>query len=155
MSEINRNLLGIALTAPTMSTLFKLRRAGATIVLMFGLLWPAMADSANEPSTPGTAKTERDIRFVVVHAPGPQWLPGKSMFEQPGLQSHIEHYRRLLVAGKLALGGPYLDSKGGGMMIPAAGVTEEEIAKFAAEDPAVQSGLLVFEVRRWLVGMSK
>ena len=41
------------------------------------------------------------------------------------------------------------------MMIPAGGVTEEEINKYAAEDPAVVSGLLVADVRPWLVGMSQ
>ena len=40
------------------------------------------------------------------------------------------------------------------MMIPAAGVSESEITAFAANDPAVKSGLLKFEVRAWLIGMS-
>ncbi len=38
-------------------------------------------------------------------------------------------------------------------MIPTAGVGEEEITKYAAEDPAVQSGVLIAEVRPWLIGM--
>jgi uncharacterized protein YciI len=96
----------------------------------------------------------RDVRLVVMHTPGPSWLPGRSMFEQPGIKEHVAHYRKLLDAGKLTLGGPYLDDKGGGMMIPANGVSEAEIAKFAAEDPAVKSGLLVAEIRPWLIGMS-
>lgn len=75
------------------------------------------------------------------------------MFEQPGLQQHIDHYRHALDAGKLALGGPFLDASGGGMMISAPGSTEAEITALAASDPTVQSGLLTFEVRQWLVGM--
>ncbi len=67
---------------------------------------------------------------------------------------HIGHYKKLLDTGKLAWGGPHLDETGGGMMIPMAGVTESEMATFAAEDPAVKSGLLTFEVRPWLIGMS-
>ena len=82
-------------------------------------------------------------------------MPGKGMFEQEGLQEHVAHYRKLLEAGKLAMGGPYLDEYSGGMMIPAAGLTEEEIRAFANEDPAVKSGLLKAEVRPWLVGMSR
>ena len=97
----------------------------------------------------------RDVRYVVIHTPGPKWLPGKGMFEQPGLQEHVEHYRKLLEAGKLSLGGPHIDGKAGGMMIPAPGVTEAEIAQFAAEDPAVKSGLLLAEVRPWLIGLSR
>jgi uncharacterized protein YciI len=97
----------------------------------------------------------KDIRFVVFHSPGPKWLPGKTLFEQLGVREHVEHYRKFLEAGKLALGGPHLDDKGGGMMIPAAGITEEEIARYATEDPAVKSGVLLVEVRPWLIGMSQ
>lgn len=106
----------------------------------------AQADSA-PPRPP------RDVRFVVLHSPGPAWQAGRSVFEQPGIRDHIDHYRRLLDQGKLALGGPHLDARGGGMMIPAAGVAEEEIRQFAAQDPAVRSGLLLVEVRPWLIGM--
>ncbi|WP_394170713.1 YciI family protein [Saccharospirillum alexandrii] len=96
----------------------------------------------------------KDVRFVVFHTPGPQWLEGQTLFDQPGVMEHVSHYSKLLEAGKLALGGPHLDADGGGMMIPAAGVTEAEIAAFAAEDPAVKSGVLSFDVRPWLIGMS-
>ena len=97
----------------------------------------------------------QDVRYVVFHKPGPAWLPGKAMFEQPGVREHVAHYREWLVAGKLELGGPHLDAAGGGMMVPAAGVSEDEITRFANEDPAVKSGTLLAEVRPWLIGMSK
>jgi uncharacterized protein YciI len=114
---------------------------------------PAAAPSA--ASAAGAARPARDVRWVVLHSPGPQWQPGKNLFEQPGVREHVEHYRKLLVAGKLALGGPHLDERGGGMMIPAAGVSEAEIRQFAADDPAVKSGLLRFDVRPWFVGMAR
>ena len=95
----------------------------------------------------------QDIRFVIIHRPGPNWLPGKSMFEQPGLEQHIAHYRELLHQGKLLAGGPFLDGFAAGMMIPQAGQSESEIREFAAADPAVEGGLLTAEVHRWLVGM--
>lgn len=97
----------------------------------------------------------KDVRYIVIHSPGPNWQPGKSMFDQPGVREHVEHYRRLLDAGKLEMGGPHLDARGGGMMIPVAGISQEEITRFAADDPAVKSGLLLAEVRPWLIGMSK
>ena len=74
--------------------------------------------------------------------------------DQPGVMDHIAHYKSLLDAGKLALGGPHLDAQGGGMMVPVEGVTETELKEFAAADPAVKSGLLCFSVRPWLIGMS-
>jgi uncharacterized protein YciI len=92
---------------------------------------------------------------VVLHNPGPQWDKAKGPFEQPGLQEHINHYRKLLQDGKLELGGPFMDAAAGGMMIPAAGLGEDEIRKFAQDDPAVRSGLLRAEVRPWLIGMRK
>lgn len=96
----------------------------------------------------------QDIRYVVFHRPGPAWQAGKSMFEQPGVRAHVGHYRQWLEAGKLDLGGPHLDATGGGMMVPVAGVTEEEARAFAGEDPAVKDGTLVADVRPWLIGMS-
>ena len=97
----------------------------------------------------------QDIRYVVFHRAGPNWLAGKTMFEQPGVRAHVAHYRQWLEAGQLAMGGPHLDSAGGGMMVPAAGVSEDQVARFAHEDPAVRDGTLVAEVRPWLIGMGK
>lgn len=97
----------------------------------------------------------QDIRYVVFHRPGAAWQQGKSIFEQPGVREHVAHYRQWLEAGKLELGGPYLDAGGGGMMIPAAGISEDEMRRFAGEDPAVKGGTLIAEVRPWLIGMSK
>ena len=97
----------------------------------------------------------QDIRYVVFHRPGAAWQQGKSMFEQPGVREHVAHYRRWLEAGKLAFGGPHLDAGGGGMMVPVAGIPEDEVRHFASEDPAVADGTLVAEVRPWLVGMSR
>lgn len=94
-----------------------------------------------------------DIRYVVMHQPGPRWQADVPLFEQQGLQAHVDHYRQLLAQGKLALGGPFLDTSAGGMMIPEPGLSEDEIRNFAQTDPAVASGLLTFELRQWMVGM--
>ena len=108
---------------------------------------------------PGHAQTGankvQNTRYVVFHRPGPAWLPDKGMFEQPGVRAHVAHYRQWLEAGKLDMGGPHLDAAGGGMMIPVAGLSEDEVRRFASEDPAVKDGTLSFELRPWLVGMRK
>ncbi len=95
----------------------------------------------------------QDIRFIVVHTPGPAWMSGQPVFEQPGVGAHVAHYRAWLTAGKLALGGPFMDAAGGGMMITASGVKEDEVRAFALADPSVTAGLLRVDVRPWLVGM--
>ncbi len=97
----------------------------------------------------------KDTRFVVIHAPGPKWKAGAPIFEQEGVQAHIEHYRKWLEQGKLELGGPFLDGYAGGMMIPVQGLSESEVTSFANADPSVASGLLQVAVRQWLVGMKK
>ncbi len=97
----------------------------------------------------------RDIRFVVMHARGPQWQADVPLFEQRGIAQHIEHFRTLLESGKLEMGGPFLDAAGGGMMIPTEGLSELEITEFADADPAVVAGLLRFEIRQWMIGMKK
>lgn len=96
----------------------------------------------------------KDIRYLVIHAPGPAWKPGVPIFEQGGVQAHIEHYRQWLGEGKLALGGPFLDAHGGGLMIPAPGLPEDQITAFANADPSVKAGLLQVAVRPWLIGMN-
>ena len=129
----------------------KLHRCyAASLVLCFAST--ALAQDAASAS--GKTPPRRDVRYVVQHSPGPQWDKSKSSFEQAGMQEHINHYRKLLQDGKLELGGPFMDSSGG-MMIPAAGVTEDEIRKFAQDDPVVKSGVLRAEVRPWLIGMRK
>ena len=94
-------------------------------------------------------------QFVVLHTPGPSWKPGVAAFEQDGLGLHVAHYATLLAADKLVMGGPFLDARSGGIMIAAPGVAEEDLRAFAAEDPAVRSGLLTFEVRPWLADLHR
>ena len=97
----------------------------------------------------------KDVRFVVIHKPGPAWKAGAPLFEQRDCRSTVEHYRKLLADGKLTIGGPFLDEAGGGFMIPEPGASEDEVRRFAGDDPTVRSGLLTFEIRPWLVGMKK
>jgi hypothetical protein len=41
----------------------------------------------------------------------------------------------------------------GGMMVATREISQDELEAFAAADPAVQSGLLVYEIRPWLTAM--
>ena len=130
----------------------RLRTAWLLLPVMTGLAMLATAQTS-APSVSASARPGQDLRFVVFHTPGPAWQTGHSVFEQPGIRAHIAHYRQWLEGGQLQLGGPHLDAQGGGMMIPKAGLTEDEVRRFAEADPAVQSGLLRVTVRPWLIGM--
>jgi uncharacterized protein YciI len=100
------------------------------------------------------AQDQPSIRYVVFHKPGPKWQPGVDFRQQPGVRDHVQYYRKLYQEGKLALGGPFLDNSGG-MMVPVVGVSLEEIKTFAEADPAVKSGLLLVEVKPWMIAMEK
>ena len=100
-------------------------------------------------SSPGSPS----IRYVVFHTPGPRWQPGIDFREQDGVREHVQHYSRFHEQGKLVLGGPFLLQDAGGMMVATKDVSREELESFAASDPAVQSGLLLYEVRPWLTPM--
>jgi uncharacterized protein YciI len=93
------------------------------------------------------------IRYVVIHTPGPKWQYGLDLREQQGVGEHVQHYLKLHQEGKLELGGPFLLRDAGGMMVATKDVSQQELEAFAAADPAVQSGLLVHEIRPWYTPM--
>jgi uncharacterized protein YciI len=97
------------------------------------------------------------VKQVVFHSPGPNWKSGENFQEQleDVVMEHVNHYRKFFEQGNLSLGGPFTDIDSGGMMIADESVTREELEEFAASDPAVEAGLLIYEVKTWLVAMSK
>jgi len=95
----------------------------------------------------------RPIRYVVFHRPGPKWQYGVAFREQDGVGQHVQYYLKFHEQGKLELGGPFLSQDAGGMMVATKDVSQDELEAFAAFDPAVKSGLLVYEVRPWLTAM--
>jgi len=97
--------------------------------------------------------TSRPVRYVVIHRPGPKWQYGVDFREQNGIGEHVQHYLKLHEQGKLELGGPFLLPDTGGMMVATKDVSQEELEAFATADPAVQVGLLIYEVRPWLTAM--
>ncbi len=94
-----------------------------------------------------------DRHLVVIHSPGPAWDVGLPLMQQTGIQAHRAHYAQLLEAGLLDCGGPFADSAGGGMMVCKPGMDEDVLRTHALADPAVESGLLQFEIRPWIVGL--
>lgn len=95
----------------------------------------------------------RPIRYVVFHSPGPKWEYGVDFRKQKDVGQHVQHYLKFHELGKLELGGPFLLQDAGGMMVAIRDVSQAELEAFAASDTAVQSGLLVYEVRPWLTAM--
>jgi uncharacterized protein YciI len=95
----------------------------------------------------------RPVHYVVFHRPGPKWQYGVDFREQDGVGEHVRHYLKLREQGKLELGGPFLLQDAGGMMVATKDVSQEQLEAFAAADPAIQAGLLIYEDRLWLTVM--
>jgi hypothetical protein len=90
------------------------------------------------------------MRVVVFHSKGPKFDQRDKLPPDQSIKGHVQHYKKLLEAKKLAIGGPF-PTQAGGMMICKPGVKKDEIEKFANDDPAVKSGVLKAETREWLV----
>jgi len=100
-----------------------------------------------------TIQTPRPVRYVIFHRPGPKWKYGVDYREQDGVDEHVQHYLKFHEQGRLQLGGPFLLADTGGMMVTAKGIPQDEIEAFAAADPGVKSGLLLYEIRPWMTAM--
>src|SRR4026208_2610874 len=84
--------------------------------------------------------------YIVTYRPGPAWLGGKSVLEQP-LKEHGKYMLNLYIKGSMKLAGPLTDDAGGAVLLE---VSHEAEAKAIVEnDPAVKSGVFVYEMHPW------
>jgi uncharacterized protein YciI len=99
-----------------------------------------LAETVN-PQEPTTKAT-----YLVLYRPGPAWLTGKSVMEQP-LKEHGKYMLSLYIKGSMKLAGPLTDNAGGAVLLE---VSDEAEAKaIVANDPAVKSGIFVYEMHPW------
>lgn len=85
--------------------------------------------------------------FLVLYRPGPSWIEGKSIYEQP-LEAHGGYVQKLYREGKVRSGGPFSDSTGGATLLDLEG-GEAEARDIAANDPAVVSGIFTAAIHPW------
>jgi uncharacterized protein YciI len=95
----------------------------------------------NEPQQEQTKAT-----YLVIYRPGPAWLAGKSVLEQP-LKEHGKYMLSLYFKGSMKLAGPLTDDAGGAVLLAVA--DESEAKTIVAADPAVKSGIFVYEMHPW------
>ena len=81
--------------------------------------------------------------YLVIYRPGPAWLEGKSVFEQP-LKEHGKYMLNLYIKGSMKLAGPLTDNAGGAVLLVVG--QESEAKAIVAEDPAVKSGIFLYEI---------
>ena len=93
-----------------------------------------------------TAQESRQPSYLCVYRPGPRWLPGKSLAEQP-LREHGRYMLDLYKRGVMRLAGRFADGSGGAMLF---GADDDASAKaIVAADPAVVAQTFTYELRQW------
>ena len=84
--------------------------------------------------------------YLVIFRPGPRWLQGKPLAEQP-LREHGRYMLDLYRRGVMRLAGRFADGSGGAMLI---GADDDASAQaIAAADPAVVAETFTYELRQW------
>ena len=102
-----------------------------------------LAQNVTETVKPQTATK---TTYLVMYRPGPAWLTGKSVMEQP-LKEHGKYMLSLYMKGSMQLAGPLTDNAGGAVLLDVS--NEREARAIVANDPAVQSGIFVYEMHPW------
>jgi uncharacterized protein YciI len=90
------------------------------------------------------------IMRVVAHiAPGPAWLPGRSVFEQgKSIAAHRSFMQAMYDDGTLLLGGPARDGMSGLAVLEVPDLATARA--LAAADPGVVADVLVYDVHELL-----
>lgn len=84
--------------------------------------------------------------YLCVYRPGPHWLAGKPLSEQP-LREHGRYMLDLYKRGVMRLAGRFADGSGGAMLF---GADDDKSAQaIVAADPAVVAGTFTYELRQW------
>lgn len=94
----------------------------------------------------GQPQPHQKTTYLLVYRPGPSWIPGKPVTEQP-LKEHGKYMLSLYVKGTLKFAGPLLDDAGGAVVFEAE--NDDEAKAIVAADPAVVSQVFVSELHPW------
>jgi uncharacterized protein YciI len=121
----------------------KMRMVALFLVLSLAPIYSS-AQSLTETANP--QETAAKATYLVLYRPGPAWLTGKSVMEQP-LKEHGKYMLSLYIKGSMKLAGPLTDNAGGAVLLEVS--NEAEAKAIVANDPAVKSGVFVYEMHPW------
>jgi uncharacterized protein YciI len=114
---------------------------------LLGLTFALMCSSSRSIAAENAPQQEQTkATYLVIYRPGPAWLVGKSVLEQP-LKEHGKYMLSLYIKGSMKLAGPFTDDAGGAVLLAVA--DESEAKTIVAADPAVKSGIFVYEMHPW------
>jgi uncharacterized protein YciI len=96
--------------------------------------------------TAGAAEEPTQPSYLCVYKPGPRWLQGKPLSEQP-LREHGRYMLDLYKRGVMRLAGRFADGSGGAMLF---GASDDAAARAIVDaDPAVVAQTFTYELRQW------
>jgi len=87
------------------------------------------------------------MHVAVVYSKGPNWREEGPKGEH--ISRHIAHQRKNFEAGKLVMGGPFMDEQGGMAILEVD--SRDEAQQIVQKDPAVSGGFYVVALRAWRV----
>ena len=118
-----------------------------TITMFFVFGFAPICFLAQAPTETGKLpEPTKKATYLVIYRPGPAWLTGKSVVEQP-LKEHGKYMLSLYIKGSMKLAGPLTDDAGGAVLLE---VSDEAEAKaIVTNDPAVKTGIFVYEMHPW------
>jgi len=93
---------------------------------------------------------EMTTYYVGILKRGPNWTPAITEETKKIQAGHMANIRKMADTGKLVVAGPFADRGDPVGLYIFKADTIEEVKAMAAEDPAVQAGRLVVEVRPWM-----
>jgi len=112
-----------------------------TLGLLVACTLVAQQGELSDRSAPAAKST-----FLIIYKPGPAWLPGKPLKEQP-LGDHGKYMLDLYSQGHLKIAGPFSDDSGGAVVLYAA--NQDEAKNMVMKDPAVVRGVFIYELHPW------
>lgn len=118
-------------------------------LLIIGLAFPAIFCSTvwAQKDSPKTNRVEtKKETFIVIYKPGAAWIKGKPVSEQP-LKEHGKYLLGLYKSKIMLYAGPFGDDAGGAAVIQVE--NEPEAKKIIERDPAVTSGVMIYELHSW------
>jgi uncharacterized protein YciI len=121
----------------------KIRVVALVLILSLAPMYSS-AQSATETTNSHEAAIK--ATYLVLYRPGPAWLTGKSIMEQP-LKEHGKYMLSLYIKGSMKLAGPLTDNAGGAVLLEVA--NEAEAKAIETNYPAVKSGVFVYEMHPW------
>ncbi len=88
--------------------------------------------------------------FVLLWEPGPAWVAGKTVREQPFWDEHAVFMDQLFADGLVVMGGPFADASGSMVIFEAE--SEQVVADLFERDPFAIHGIAVRRLLKpWLL----